>query len=108
MSETYTFKRGDNAVGMQSVLLKPNGSPEDLTNAEVKFIMRRGSSVPRIDRLIDIVDEEGGEVRVVFTAAELAVVGLHKAEYEATYPDGRVQSYPSNDYIVIHIIEDLS
>ena len=44
---------------------------------------------------------------MVFTAEELASGGLHKAEFEAAFPDGRKETYPNDDYLRIHVIDDL-
>ena len=116
--KTITLKRNDNRIALEATLKKPDGTAEDLTDATVKFIMRAGRFSNRygkyeyneeatINRAVDTVDAEAGKVWMVFTTEELSTEGWYLAEFEATYQDGRVETYPNDKYITILIIKDL-
>lgn len=116
--KTITLKRNDNRIALEATLRKPDGTAENLNNAAVKFIMRSGRFNTRygrydyndqavINREVDTIDAAAGKVWMVFTTQELSAEGWYLAEFEATYPDGRVETYPNTDYIPIQILKDL-
>lgn len=115
--QTVTLKRNDNRIALEAVLKKPDGTAENLTDATVKFIMRAGRFTThtgtyeygdlKVDRAVDTISAIDGKVWVVFTTAELSTAGWYLAEFEATYQDGRVETYPNDEYIPIQIIKDL-
>ena len=106
----YINKRGDTRQAIKGTLIKPNGTPDDLTDATIMFVMkgqRRGSSVI-INKEADIVgNPEEGVVLYAFDDEDLEEAGNFLAEFKATYPDGRRETYPKSGYINIRIEEDL-
>jgi hypothetical protein len=60
-----------------------------------------------IDGTADIQDAATGEVWYVFESEETAEAGTFRAEFEATFSDGRVETFPTEGYTLIEIIRDL-
>jgi hypothetical protein len=46
-------------------------------------------------------------VLFAFEPGETDTAGTYRAEFEATYLDGRKQTYPNDGYISIEILPDL-
>lgn len=107
MSYDITLKRGDTRHAIKAILKDNDGDPVNLTGCEVKFIMAplgRGATVCREPH---IEDAEHGEVWVVWVPGETAISGVYRAEFEVVYLDGKVETFPSDGYISINIINDL-
>jgi len=98
------LKRGDTRPALKATL-KSNGAPVDLSGASVRFVMK-GQGLT-IDRQAEIVDAAGGVVRVVFEPGDTDQSGTYHAEFEATFSDGRKETYPSHGYVQIQILPDL-
>lgn len=102
-----TLKRGDTRTAIKATLLSPAGTPVDLTGATVKFIMADFKGVRKISRLAEIYDPENGIVWMIFEPPETDLTGTFRAEFEVTFGDGRVETYPNDDYLIIEIKPDL-
>lgn len=104
---THTIKRGDTRQVIKAVLAN-DGVPVNLAGATVRFLMaahRTGTLV--INRAAHIEDAAGGEVWYIWQAGDTATAGLYQAEIEVTFPDGRVETYPNADYLMVNIVPDL-
>ncbi|PZN05071.1 MAG: hypothetical protein DIU76_08285 [Bacillota bacterium] len=99
-----TLKPGGTRPAPEATL-KSNGAPVDLSGASVRFVMV-GQGLT-IDRQAEIVDAASGVVRVVFEPGDTDTPGQYHAEFEATYSDGRKETYPSHGYLTVQILPDL-
>lgn len=101
------LKQNDTKVALKAVLENESGAV-DLTNATtVRFLMSDFSYQTVIDGTADIQSAINGEVWYVFSYGETATAGVFKAEFEATFSDGRVETFPTEGYITVEIIRDL-
>jgi hypothetical protein len=102
-----TLKRGDTRTAIKATLVGDDGNPVDLTETSVRFLVAdfRGTSL--IARQAGIVSAAEGKVLFAFEPGETDTAGTYRAEFEATYLDGRKQTYPNDGYISIEILPDL-
>ena len=98
------LKRGDTRPAIRATL-KSNGAPVDLSGASVRFVMV-GQGIA-LTRDAEIVDAANGVVRVVFEPGDTDQAGTYHAEFEATFSDGRRETYPSHGYLTVQILPDL-
>lgn len=109
MSIFFHTKRGDTRTAIKATLKDAKEQPVDLTNCRVKFIMTKiGGKTAKINREAIIKDAANGIVWFVFEANEVDEAGTYRAEFEVTYADGRVETFPNADYITIIISPDLN
>lgn len=101
------IKRHDTRTAVKATLKSPSGSPVDLTGADVIFTMAK-YGVLLANRAADILDATTGQVAFIFTEEETTETGAMLAEFEVTYPDGSVETFPNKGYIEINIEADLS
>ena len=101
------LKRGDTRTAIKATLKTPAGAAADLTGATARFLLADLRGVLKIDKQIDVLDATEGKVMVVLEATEVDVAGSFRAEFEVTFDDGRVETYPNDGYISIKIIPDL-
>jgi hypothetical protein len=101
------IKRGDTHNCIKAVLKGANGSVVDLTGCEVKFHMAPLNRPAVISRAAHIENAATGEIWLVWAPGETDTAGVYRAEFEVVYQDGRRETFPSNGYISIQILDDL-
>lgn len=80
----------------------------DLTDATVTFTMRSFTGAHIINAAAaTIVSAEAGVVSFDFTAAQTKRAGEFVAEFQVTFNDGSVRTYPNDNYLNIMIMDDL-
>lgn len=109
-------KQGDTAPGVRQTLLDGEGNPVNLTNATVEFHMRpmRGTiAVPIsrtgvIDQVGDGSDGSKGKVHVEWEDGDLDVPGGYVAEWQVTFQDTRVETFPNDHSFTIAVTEQVA
>jgi hypothetical protein len=98
------IKRHDTAVEFTDSL-EANGSPVDLTNSTVTFIMkgRRTFTAPAT-----VTSASGGTVSYKPTGGFPTDPGSYQQEWQVTFPNLTTLTFPSVGYNSITIIEDLN
>lgn len=105
----FQIKRNDTSPQIEAVLSDASNTAINLTGAAVRFHMRRsGASTTVIDAAASIINEAAGRVKYVWQAADTANVGSYQCEFEVTYPDDSVETFPNDGYIRVDIISDIA
>ena len=106
---TFYIKENDTVPSIRATLQNGSGTAVDLVNATVRFHMRAiGSTTATIDASASIISEAGGVVQYNWQAGDTADVGSYQAEFEVTYPDSTVETFPSSGYIRVEITDDIA
>ena len=104
------MKAGDTAPVVRATLLDENGDPVDLTGASVKFVMAT-TTTPKIVKVeADCVLESAPAGVVAYEWAEgdtATAAGEYVAEFEVVFADAKVQTFPTDGYIDVTIVDDL-
>ena len=105
---TFYIKQNDTVPSIRATLQNGNGDPIDLINATVRFHMRAiGASNTTVDADATILNAASGIVQYNWTADDTDTIGSYQAEFEVTYPDATVETFPNNGYIRVEIIDDI-
>jgi hypothetical protein len=108
MPDYFSIKRGDTSPSIRATLKDAAGQPIPLTGASVRFHMRaKGAADVTVDAAAAIVDPDG-EVRYDWEPGDTASAGWHEAEWEVTYADGAVETFPNRGSTPILIDPDLA
>lgn len=102
---TTTLKRGDTKSALKATLSNEVGVT-NLTGCTVNFVMAKRGSV-KINRLAEIRDAGNGIVWFTFETGDTDITGVYEAEFKVEFSDGRKETFPSDSYILINIIDDL-
>ena len=107
MTQTFTIKRGDTSPALRWELAN---SEIVLTGVSVVFNMKRiRDGVLVIDRgAAEVV--AGVELPTLgynWKAADTDQAGLYEAEFEITFADQSVETYPNSENIVVKVVPDL-
>lgn len=105
----FNLKQNDTSPSIQTTLLDGNGLAVDITgNLGVTFHMRNSEGTVIIDTAATVVTADFGIVRYDWDAADTATAGTFQAEFEVTYSDGKVETFPNASYIEVIITDDIA
>ena len=106
---TFYIKQNDTSPSMAATLKDANDAAIDLTGATVRFHMRAvGASQVTVDAAATLVTPASGTVRYDWQADDTDTVGSYQAEFEVTYADGSIETFPNDGYIRVEITDDIT
>tara|TARA_R110001632_G_scaffold48563_1_gene122372 strand:+ start:1089 stop:1412 length:324 start_codon:yes stop_codon:yes gene_type:complete len=106
---SFQIKENDTTPSLRAALLNGSGDPVDLINTTIKFHMRPiGSSAASIDATASIISQSLGIVQYNWVSGDTSDIGSYQAEFEVTYSDGNVETFPNSRYINVEIIDNIS
>lgn len=105
---TFVIKRNDTSPGMQATLKNGSGTAVDLTGATVLMIMRPvGGGKRKISGACTLHDAANGIVRYAWVSGDTDTAGLFNVEFQVTYADSTVETFPNKGYEQVQIDGDL-
>ncbi len=112
----FTIKRNDLLPLLEAILKDADDNPVDLTDATgVVFHMREeDTETLKIDGVDGAIDSNPQTGKVSFVWRWLDpdfdtdTSGIFLGEFEVTWTGGKIQTFPSQGYISIEIVDDLS
>jgi len=100
----FYIKSGDVSPGIRTILYDSEDQEINLLNARVRFKMRElGTKVTFVDQPATIISSPNGTVQYNWQPGETSTPGLYQAEFEVTYPDGSVETFPNDGYMDVEI-----
>jgi len=106
---TFYIKQNDTSPALLATLQDADGIAVNITGAAIRFHMRQiGSTAVDVDAAAVIVTALDGLVRYDWQAADTATIGSYQAEFEVTYSDGTIETFPNDGYIRVEIIKDIA
>lgn len=106
---TFNIKQNDTGPAMLATLQDASGAAVNLTGASVRFHMRSVSGGnPVVDASATVVTAASGIVRYNWAAEDTDSVGTYQAEFEVTYADGSIETFPNDGYIAVQIVDDIA
>jgi len=112
MAVTVTLKRNDTLPNLDVRLKDTSSSYLDLSlsGISINFSMREiDTNVLKINSAqCEIVVPSTGAIRYVWNPTDTDTAGFYLGEFEVNYPTGEKETYPSDQGLVIYIIEDLN
>jgi hypothetical protein len=105
----FYIKQNDTSPAMLATLQDANGNAVNLTGSSVRFHMRLiGKSTVVVDETATIVTALSGVVRYDWSENDTEKKGSYQAEFEVTYADASIETFPNDGYISVVIIDDVA
>lgn len=106
MGEQFYIKQRDTAPAIRFAL---EPSSIVLTGATVRFFMRNRAGQVVVDAAALIVTATGTPtVEYSWQPGDTAAAGLYEAEFQVTYADGKIETFPNVGYIQIRMEADIA
>ena len=98
----FQLKQNDTKPSLYANLVQ-DGSAVDLADASVTFHMDGVVNAPAV-----VTDAANGSVRYDWTATDTAIAGSYRAEFQVTFSDGSIETFPNSGYFYVNIAEELA
>ncbi|MEH7249170.1 BppU family phage baseplate upper protein [Neobacillus niacini] len=99
---TVHLKRNDTKDTISYTLSNLDKTAVNLTGASVKFVMGKNKTLIT-NAAANIVEASTGKVEYTLTVDDTLIAGTFNAEFEVTFSDGKIKTYPSDGYILVSI-----
>ena len=108
-AETFYIKQNDTASFITRDLKDAFGAPVNVTGATVKFSMRvKPAGTVKVDDQDAVIVTAGtGRVRYEWTAANTNTADEYEGEFQVTYANGKIQTFPNDGHIPIVVTDDI-
>lgn len=106
-TDVFYIKRNDTSPSISGTCKDADDVVIDLTSATVRFHMLDDDGETVIDTAATLADAANGLVRYDWVAADTDTAGGFRGEFEVTYYDSTIETFPNRGFIPIRIYEDL-
>lgn len=104
----FYIKQNDTSPAIQKICLDSTDTPVNVTGASVRFLMRqKGFDTVKVSGIGSVVDGAAGIIKYQWSAGDTDTAGVFEAEFEVTYADSTVETFPNSTYIDVKIIEEI-
>lgn len=104
----FYIKQNDTSPSMLANLTDAAGNAINLTGADVQVHIKDMEGTLKVDRATNVTDPLIGRVRVNWEAGDTDTVGTYYVEFEATYNDGSIETFPNNGNLVMVVVGELN
>lgn len=104
----FSIKQNDTSPSLQATLKDASQTAVNLTGATVMFHMKSVDGTVKVDEEMTITDAEGGVVQYDWQAGDTDTVGTYYVEFEVTYSDLAVETFPNNGNKVVTVVKELN
>jgi hypothetical protein len=104
----FTIKQSDTSPSLQATLQDANGTAININGASIRFHMKAVGGAIVIDQPMTIVNAAGGIVKYDWQSGDTDTAGTYYVEFEVTYLDLSVETFPNNTNETILIITQLN
>lgn len=104
----FSIKQNDTSPSLQATLKDASQAPINLTGATVMFHMKSLDGAIKIDTEMTITDERNGVVKYDWQSGDTDTVGTYYVEFEVTYADASVETFPNNGNKVVSVVKELN
>ena len=104
----FNIKQNDTSPSLQATLKDASGTAIILTGASVRFHMKALDGTVKVDAAMTVTDNLNGVVQYDWQAGDTDTVGSYSVEFEVTYSDSTIETFPNNQNLTISVVRELS
>lgn len=104
----FYIKQNDTSPGIETILQAEDGTVIDLTGCQVVFHMKHAQRTVSVSGACTVVDENGGRVRYDWQAGNTATAGWYRGEFQVTYTDGKIETFPNDGSVWISVEAEIA
>tara|TARA_R100000654_G_scaffold1381_2_gene5046 strand:+ start:20054 stop:20377 length:324 start_codon:yes stop_codon:yes gene_type:complete len=105
----FNIKQNDTSPQIAATLKDGSGNARDITGASVRFHMRRiGAASASVTSDATILVASAGTVKYAWQTGDTSTAGSFQAEFQVTFADGGIETFPNDGSIAIDITPELA
>lgn len=104
----FSIKQNDTSPSILATLKDASSVPVNITAATVRLHMKSLDGSLKVDSNMTVINAAGGLVRYDWLAGDTDTVGTYKVEFQVTYTDSSIETFPNNGNEVINVVRELN
>ena len=104
----FSIKQNDTSPSLLATLKDANNAPVNISAANVRLHMKSIDGEVKIDSDMLIVNPVGGVVRYDWVVGDTDSFGTYYVEFEVTYADNSVETFPNTGNLPLVITRELN
>lgn len=104
----FNIKQNDTSPSLQATLKDASGTAIALTGASVRFHMKALDGTVKVNAAMAITNASGGVVQYNWQTGDTNTVGSYSVEFEVTYSDSTIETFPNNQNLTISVVRELN
>ena len=104
----FSIKQNDTSPSLQATLKDAELNPINLGGATVRLHMKSVDGTIKIDKAITVINDLQGLVQYDWVVGDTDTVGTYYVEFEVTYNDGSIETFPNNGSKIINVVKELN
>jgi hypothetical protein len=105
---TFYIKQNDTSPDLQVICKDYSESVVSVSGAFVKFLMRnKRTGEVQVNASGVVVDGPNGVIKYSWVTGDTDTVGRYEAEFQVTYADSSIETFPNNGFITVEVLDDI-
>jgi len=104
----FSIKQNDTSPSLQVTLKDSSLVVVNLTGATVRFHMKSVDGTLKVDASMTVTSALGGVCQYNWQAGDTDTVGTYYVEFEVTYADASVETFPNNGSKAVKVVRELN
>ena len=105
----FYIRQNDTSPALMATVADSDGTPVNVTGASVEFHMRlKNAAATTVSAAGEVVDGAAGTIKYQWLTNDTGVVGTYEGEFQITYADTTIETFPNKGYIAIKITEEIA
>ena len=104
----FKIKQNDTSPSLEATLSDANLVPVNISAATVMLHMKAIGGDVVLDEQMTITDAENGVVQYDWQVGDTSTVGTYYVEFEVTYSDGSIETFPNTGNLSLVITRELN
>jgi hypothetical protein len=104
----FTIKQNDTSPSLQVILEDSASVAIPIVGASVKLHMKSLDGVIKINEAMTITDADNGVVQYDWQTGDTDTVGIYYVEFQVTYSDSSIETFPNSGNEVVSVVRQLN
>ncbi|MGJ8660459.1 MAG: BppU family phage baseplate upper protein [Bacteroidota bacterium] len=104
----FRIKQNDTSPSLEATLSDANLVAVNLNSATVMLHMKAIGGDVVLDEQMTITDAEGGVIQYDWQFGDTSTIGTYYVEFEVTYSDGSIETFPNTGSLPLVITRELN
>ncbi|MDB4512077.1 BppU family phage baseplate upper protein [Arenicella sp.] len=104
----FYIKQNDTSPSILATLKDANDTPVNLTAADVRIHIKDLVGSIKVDAEMQVINAPSGIARYDWLPADTDTSGTYSVEFEVTYTDGSIETFPNTGSLALVITKELN